>query len=111
MNSLPFALKQSLLKYRLSNHTLPIQSQRQIDIPREERICNYCDMVEIGDEFHYLFNCSHPDIQFQRRKFLSKYYLHHANTQKFNSLMNIERKSVLMNLAKFVKFILGFVKH
>ena len=68
-------------------------------------------MVEIGDEFHYLLNCSHPDIQIQRRKFLSKYYLHHVNTQKFKSLMNTRKKSVLINLAKFVKFIHGFVKH
>ena len=47
-------LRQRVLKFRLSNHRLPIQQRRSLGIPRDERICIVCDSGEVGDEFHYL---------------------------------------------------------
>jgi hypothetical protein len=32
-------------------HYLPIENGRWMNIPRNERICNHCDVKEIGDEF------------------------------------------------------------
>ena len=55
---LPSILRQREIKFRLSNHRLPIQQRRSLDIPRDERICTVCDSGEVGDEFHYLLNCS-----------------------------------------------------
>ena len=108
--SLPSSLMHNLLKFRLSNHTLPVQYQRQFDVPREERVCHICNLGDIGDEFHYLFICDYPDIKVKRTQFLSKYYLHHVNTLKFYSLMNSRKKRVLVNLSKFVKYILSLMK-
>jgi hypothetical protein len=49
----------ALSKIRLSAHGLPIETGRYDKIPRENRICPFgCN--NIGDEVHYLFQCSHP---------------------------------------------------
>ena len=38
-------------------------------IPREERICLTCDRRGIGDEFHYLFNCTYTVLKDSRKFF------------------------------------------
>ena len=38
----PSTLRQRVLKFRLSNHRLPIQQRRSLGIPRDERIYVYC---------------------------------------------------------------------
>ena len=103
---LPIQLRQPLLKFRLCNHKLPIQRKRFENIPRDERICTLCDMHEIGDEFHYLFNCQFPIIKQNRLLLLPAYYNHHPNVLKFNMLLNVQSMSKLVKLAKFIRIIL-----
>ena len=106
---LPSILRQKVLKFSLSNHRLPIQQRRSLGIPRDERICTVCDScdsVEVGDEFHYLFNCSNENVKRNRTKYVDKYYTHHPNVPKFYSLMNRTSKSKNMKLAKFISCIL-----
>ena len=48
----------SLLKFRLSNHRLPVEAGRWENTPLvEDRKCTLCSKHDIGDEFHYLFVC------------------------------------------------------
>ena len=70
---LPSALGQRILKFRLSNHRLPIQQRRSLGIPRDERICTVCDSGEVGDEFHYLLNSSNENVKRSRTKYIDKY--------------------------------------
>ena len=42
----------SLLKFRLSNHRLPIETGHWENIPLDERKCNLCPKNDIGNEFH-----------------------------------------------------------
>ena len=58
---LPSIIRQRGLKFRLSNHKLPNQQRRSLGIPRDERICTVCSSGEVGDEFHYLLNCSNEN--------------------------------------------------
>lgn len=109
--TLPYRLRQAVLKFRLSNHKLPVQQLRAQAIPRDERICIMCDLGEIGDEFHYLFNCSTCRIKEARQIYLHKFYQHHPNILKFRSLMNVVKKSALFRLAKFVEVILTVTVH
>ena len=95
-----------VLKSRLSNHRLPIQQRRSLGIPRDERICTVCDSGELGDQFHYLLNCSNENVKRNRTKFVDKYYTHHPNVRKFCSLMNMTSKSKNIKLAKFISCIL-----
>ena len=103
---LPSILRQRVLKFRLSNHRLPIQQRRSLGIPRDERICTVCDSGEVGDEFHYLLNCSNENVKRNRTKYVDKYYTHHPNVPKFCSLMNMTSKSKNIKLAKFISCIL-----
>ena len=72
---LPSILRQRVLKFRLSNHRLPIRKRRSLGIPRDERICTVCDSGEVGDEFHYLLNCSNENVNNKKRTmYVDKYY-------------------------------------
>ena len=99
---LPSILRQRVLKFRLSNHRLPIQQRRSLGIPRDERICTVCDSGEVGDEFHNLLNYSKENFKRNRTKHVDKYYTHHPNVPKFCSLMIMTSKSKNVKLAKFM---------
>ena len=94
-----------VLKFRLSKHRLPIQQRRSLGIPRDERICTVCDSGEVGDEFHYLLNCSNENVKRNRIKYVDKYYTHHPNVPTFCSLMNMTSKSKNVKLAKLISCI------
>ena len=53
---LPKNVYYPILKFRTSNHNLPIETGRWSNIPKYERFCNLCSSPAIGDEFHYLFS-------------------------------------------------------
>ena len=58
-----------MAKFRCRNHNLPIESGCRQNIPRNLRICELCTQ-DIGDEFHYIFNCSHFEVI--RKELLNK---------------------------------------
>ena len=72
-------LRDYTLRFRLSNHKLPIHSQRFLNIPRFERVCELCESGDIGDEFHYLFNCKDARIVEERMKALNSYHINRPN--------------------------------
>ena len=53
----------ALLKFRLSNHRLPVETGRWENTPLDERKCVLCEKNDIGDKFHSF--CMQP---FQIRK-------------------------------------------
>ena len=99
---LPSIPSQRVLRFRLCNHRLPILQRRSLGIPRDKRICTFCDSGEVGDEFHYLLNRSNKNIKRNRTKYVDKYYTHPPNVPKFCSLMDMTSKSKNVKLAKFV---------
>ena len=103
-------MKDYMMKFRFSNHKLPIHSQRFIGIEREERVCEFCDTGEIGDEFHYLFKCKDVRIVSERNKFLSNYFFHRPNAIKYNITMNVQSPAKQLKLARFIGFILKLFK-
>ena len=56
-----------ITRWRLSNHKLRIETGRYRDIPREDRKCFICNVIE--DEWHVIFNC--PSFLYIRRNYLS----------------------------------------
>ena len=95
-------LRKTLTKFRLSSHNLPIQQLRYSNTPRQDRLCTLCDKNEIGDEFHYLFTCSHDALVEYRIKFISRYFHVRPNAYKFEILMNAKSNKKRICLAKFV---------
>ena len=49
--------KMVLTRFRLSSHELHIERGRYENIPRDERICQCCNMSQIESEYHFLFVC------------------------------------------------------
>ena len=54
-----------LCKFRTGNVKLPIETGRWFNIERDDRICHLCNS-DVGDEFHYIFNCT--SLSDERRK-------------------------------------------
>jgi hypothetical protein len=55
------------------NSPFGIETGRWANIPQHERICRFCQ-VHIGNEFHFLFVCKHPQIAALRHKYVPRYY-------------------------------------
>ena len=102
---LPKSIYIPILKFRTSNHKLPIETGRWEAIPYQERKCFLCIDNEIGDEFHYLFTC--PYFANERHIFLKPYYYRRPNIYKYKVLMNSRYKLILCNLAKFINIIMN----
>jgi hypothetical protein len=58
-----------IIKLRVNNIKIPIETSRWRNINREDRICQKCSLTLIGDEFHYLFVCNCHDILELRNKY------------------------------------------
>jgi len=101
---LPFNLATTYCKFRCMNHRMPIESGRFMNIERNQRFCLLCNNNLIGDEFHYIFNCSFFNIE--RKKYVNEYFTKHPNAIKFKDLMNSKDKSVLLKLSVFCKKII-----
>ena len=104
------ALRRNILKFRFSNHKLPIHSQRFLNIPRDERVCELCETGELGDEFHYLFNCKDERIMRERANALNPYFKNNPNAFKYRALINCKSKVKLKKLARFVGVILSLFR-
>ena len=94
----------SLCKFRCGNYKLPIITGRYDGTPKEDRLCPLCNNQQLGDEFHYLLEC--PSLSVERQMYLKPYYWHRPNTLKMNSLLNTQKDSELINLAKFCRCIM-----
>ena len=51
--------KRDYTKFRTSNHKLAIETLRykRPVVPREQRLCEFCNQNEIEDEYHMIFSC------------------------------------------------------
>ena len=48
---------QAITKLRISAHRLPVETGRYCNVPYDERICQHCNLNEVGNEQHYLMQC------------------------------------------------------
>ena len=80
-------------RFRTTNNYLTIETGRWRNILRENRTCNLCNCGILGDEYHYIMECS--ALNEERKRFLPKYYPCNENTLKFSTQM-CTRKPVLL---------------
>lgn len=83
---LPFDLRKAFCSYRCLNHRLPVEQGRFWGVDRDDRICDICNMNNIGDEFHYMFECKFFDDE--RKRLLPDNFITKPNTVKFHDLFN-----------------------
>ena len=90
-------------RFRTTNHYLPVETGRWRNVDMENRFCHLCNCQKLGDEYHYIFECT--SLHDERKNFLPKYYLIRQNTFKFSKLMSSKKQSLLKKLCKFIKCI------
>ena len=105
---LPNDLAMAFCHFRCLNHKLPIELGRFWGVERDDRNCELCRVNRLGDEYHYLFECSYFDEQ--RRLCLPRGLPRHPNTVIFGKVMNNKDIQVLFKLSKFCKDILARFK-
>jgi hypothetical protein len=67
-------MRQLFTKFRVSDHSLEIESGRYKNITREERICKNCNLNEIGDEleYHFFLKCTANQIILNKPDFIEE---------------------------------------
>ena len=76
----------TLCHFTTLNHKLPIEQGRFCGVERDDRICEVCFLNKLGDEYHYILECSYFDCQ--RRQYIPRDHSSNQNTFKFDKLMN-----------------------
>ena len=86
-------LKQTLTKYRLSEHTLSIEKgrHRKTWLPPEQRLCCHCTSGETETELHFLTKCEKykqiRQIHFPKFEALTKGFLDLTDEEKLPTLL------------------------
>jgi hypothetical protein len=80
-----------------------VEKGRWSNILRENRYCELCQKNQIGDEYHYIFECT--NLSEKRTSLLPKHLIERSNIIKFKNLMTSERKPILQKLCKFIRYI------
>lgn len=101
--------KVAFTRFRLSSHDLQIGRGRYENIAQAERICKYCNMSQVENEYHFLLVC--PLYTELRRKFFKPYFCHWPNLNKFDNLMMSTSKQITLNVAKYIYYALELRKN
>ena len=90
----------ALTRFRCSAHNLAIEEGRYRNIPRENRICTFCNMNFIETEYHFLLVC--PYYREIRSDCLPNYYCSWPSIHKLKSIMCSNQTSILKRVAKYI---------
>jgi hypothetical protein len=80
------AFRASLTRFRVSAHDLRIERGRYTGVARENRLCRYCSMTVIENEYNFLLFC--PGFSDIIKQYLSMYYCHWLSLQQFVYIMS-----------------------
>ena len=98
----------SLTKFKTRSHHLPITRNRFDNEPSVSRQCTLCAAQSIGDETHYLLECSF--FKNQRNKLLPKGFSV-PKKDILNHIFSSDNENDSINLAKFTKAIMSHFKY
>ena len=92
------AIRRNLTCFRLSAHSLEIEVGRYSSVPRENRLCKYCNLNVVESENHFLLTC--PKYYDLRKK-----YIHNISwptLSKFSYLLSSKKRTHIVNISKFI---------
>ena len=46
------------LQFRIGSHKLPVNNRKHSNVPRADIHCTHCDRSLMGDEIHFLYECT-----------------------------------------------------
>ena len=99
-------LRRWLSKIRLSSHDLCIEKGRHTK-PKtkiEDRLCIYCDMTSVEDEFHFIMECKLYDNERSAlfNNITNIISLNGADEDVFIRLMSCKDEHILFKICKFL---------
>lgn len=100
----------SICKLRTCNIKLPIETGRWANtyVPEENRICYLC-MNGLGDEYHYVSECTNDVIINLQNDYIPAYYRTNANRHKFYGMLKYCNPNVLNPLSLFIRKVEKFI--
>ncbi len=99
--------RQAVTKVRISSHKLPVESGRYNNIPFDQRICKHRNLNVVGNEQHYLMQCSYPIFNKIRYSFLEKLHQVNSSFLVFNNqdlflyIISMKDKTIMKLVAKY----------
>ena len=85
----------------LGTHKLPVNNSKHFNVPRADRHCTNCDKSVMGDEIHFLYECT--KLNNLRAKYLfSPDIRREPNVFNFVNIMQTNDPETIGNLAKFI---------
>ena len=102
----PYQFLKFIIRFRIRNHRLPIETGSWSGIKSVERKCPLCKCSSsIPDEFHYLLECK--SLENERKRVIDKNHYTNPNVIHFKSLMScLNIQSRYIKLFKFIKAII-----
>ena len=94
-----YKTRNMISKIRLSSHKLRIETGRHMNIERQHRKCQKCNLNDIQDEYHFILIC--PYLKTLRIRYISKYYTENPSMYKFINLLNSCKVKEIVNLSNF----------
>ena len=110
LTQLPQFSRAAFCRFRLNNTRLPIVLGRFTKTPRNLRFCTLCTNEELGNEFHFLFNCNHPQITSLRLNYIPSTYTEQPSIEKCAELIGSENIVTTRKVAIFIKNGLKFLR-
>ena len=92
-------------KFRTSDHPLFIETGRYKNIPRDQRVCSTCKIVE--DEYHFFLYCKANEQN--RKDFIKIIKTHHpqydymSEKEKIQIILKSTNLTLLTALCTFIK--------
>ena len=99
----------AMYRFRASCHNFPIETGRYKNIPQIQRLCNKCNLNEVGSEEHILFRCLHPTILDHRKKLFGKInslcpqFSRLPQSNKLQYLLSCSDNDLVLICSKFLK--------
>ncbi len=70
------------------------------------RLCEICDLKDIGDEYHYICVCENKNITTLRESILPRYNWQRPSMFRFTQMLSSGSENI--SLAKIVCFVIAY---
>ena len=98
--SIAVKYRKYISKFRLSSHSLTLETGRYDRRDRQYRLCDKCNFGDIEDEYHFILKCPYyTDI---RRQHINTYFTSRPSAYKLTQLFSSSNKNILCNLGKYL---------
>ena len=96
---IPKKLQNCISRFRLSSHSLSIETGRYHNIAQTNRLCPICH-IDIQDEFHFILKC--PMYNDLRKLYIKPFYFERPSVFKLIQLFTTVNLKEICNLGRFL---------